>query len=156
LQKKLPLIVDKIDTSAWVDLTKLFLQSKKLSAHSVWRKIFCSIGPTIDSPDFRQISIENLPNLWSVCQISALFANHCLPKKLFILFARKSSARMLVKLTPQGLCDAPTIVFLSFASHKLPSETSNLSNAAQPFALLRCFVRHKHKKIFGEQKSKRK
>jgi hypothetical protein len=102
LQKKLPLIVDKIDTSAWVDLTKLFLQSKKLSAHSVWRKIFCSIGPTIDSPDFRQTSIENLPNLWSVCQISALFANHCLPKKAFYLVCTKKQRSYVGEIDTSG------------------------------------------------------
>jgi len=59
----------------------------------VFRNICCSISPTIDSLDFRIKSHENSPNLFNVCQ--ALIAK----KKLLILFAQKSWAKMLVKST---------------------------------------------------------
>ncbi len=80
-----------------VNFTKLFSPSEKLSVHSIWQKFHCSISTTINSPRKLTISpdlmlkfLQNLPNLCSVCQ--TLFAS--------ILFARKSRANMLVKLTP--------------------------------------------------------
>jgi hypothetical protein len=45
-----------------------------MPAHRVFQKNFCSISPTIDSPDFRLKFLENLPNLCAVRQ--ALFAKN--------------------------------------------------------------------------------
>ena len=47
----------------------------------------------------------------------------------------------------RSLCDAPTIVFLSCASHKLPSETSNLSKAAHHPMLCFDVLSHTQKNI---------
>jgi len=53
------------------DFTKLCLPSEKISAHSVGRKICCSISPTKFKPNLRA---EICQTLFAICQI-------CAPKK---------------------------------------------------------------------------
>jgi hypothetical protein len=103
-----------------VNFTKLFSPMEKLLAHSVCLKICHSISPTIDSQDCRLKFIENLPNLFPVCQICAPFAkHHVCQKKLLILFAQKSLANMLVKLTQRSVnfCQFHQHFTISFAKH---------------------------------------
>ena len=103
-----------------VDFIKLCAPSEKTPAHSVRQKICRSISPTMETKNFRLKCLQNLPNLFAVCQICLPFAKRCAPKKAS---HPESRAHMLMKSTPgvnsTKLCSLLVLQFLLLDEYTL-------------------------------------